>query len=75
MEIGDKTQVMTIVLAIHSSNPWVTLLGAWVALSLLAVIGAFLGEKLSKKVSKTMIDWVSSIIFLVIGLILVIGSF
>ena len=74
MELGDKTQVMTIVLAASSLFPVATLLGAWAALSLLAVIGAFAGIWLSKKVPKKTIDWIASLLFLVIGLVMVISN-
>jgi putative Ca2+/H+ antiporter (TMEM165/GDT1 family) len=75
MELGDKTQLMTIVLAAQSPSMIGTLLGSWAALSSLAVFGAFAGQWLSKKVPKEKIDWISAFLFLLIGIIIIITSF
>ena len=75
MELGDKTQIMTIVLAASSTAPVATLMGSWVALTLLAVIGAYAGNWVSKKVPKKTMDWIASFLFLVIGIIIVAANF
>lgn len=75
MELGDKTQLMTIMLAAQSVSVVGTLLGSWVALSSLAVFGAFAGEWLSKKISKEKVDWIAAILFLIIGIVIIITSF
>ena len=74
MELGDKTQVMTILLAASSSSVFGTLVGSWVALSLLAVIGAFAGEWLQKRVPKRKIDWIAAVLFTAIGIFMVISA-
>jgi putative Ca2+/H+ antiporter (TMEM165/GDT1 family) len=74
MELGDKTQLMTILLAASSSSIVGTLIGSWVALSLLAIIGAFAGEWLQKRVPKRKIDWTAAILFLMIGLLMIVSS-
>ncbi len=51
MELGDKTQLMTIILASSSASLAGTLIGSWLALSSLAIIGAIAGEWLAKKLN------------------------
>lgn len=74
MELGDKTQVMTILLAASSSSVVGTLIGSWVALSILAIIGAFAGEWLQKRVPKRKIDWIAALLFTAIGIFMVISA-
>ncbi|MHA1820513.1 MAG: TMEM165/GDT1 family protein [Promethearchaeota archaeon] len=75
MEMGDKTQIMTIVLASTSSSVIGTLLGSWLALSSLALIGAFSGVWLTKRISKNKIDWIGACLFLGIGILILIDMF
>ena len=75
MELGDKTQLMTIILASTSASIVGTLLGSWLALSSLAIIGAIAGEYLSKKLSKEKIDIIASALFVVIGILIIVLSF
>ncbi|MBD3193600.1 MAG: hypothetical protein GF317_00990 [Candidatus Lokiarchaeota archaeon] len=75
MELGDKTQLLTILLASASSNIIATLLGAWIALSLLAIIGVVAGSFISKKVPQKYLDYFTSILFIIIGLIVIIQIF
>ncbi|MBD3354165.1 MAG: hypothetical protein GF364_21970 [Candidatus Lokiarchaeota archaeon] len=72
MEMGDKTQIMTIMLAASSESMPAVLIGSWIALSSLALFGAFFGKWLSEKVPKKIMDWVASFLFLFIGLVLLI---
>ena len=74
MELGDKTQVMTIVLSASSAIPIATLVGSWLALSALAVLGAYAGNWLSKKVPKKTMDWGATLLFLVIGIIMIVAN-
>lgn len=73
MEMGDKTQVMTILLAATSVSLYGTLIGSWIALSLLAIIGAVAGEWLAKKVPKRKLEWVATSAFIIIGIIMIIS--
>ena len=75
MEIGDKTQVATIVLASAAPSYFGSLMGSWFALSSLAIVGAFAGSWISKKIPKKIMDISASILFIVIGIVIVITSF
>ncbi len=74
MELGDKTQVATILLASTSASFIGTLVGSWAALSVLAVIGAFAGQWIAKKVPTHVMEFLSSIAFVVIGAIMLGGA-
>ncbi|MHA1111082.1 MAG: TMEM165/GDT1 family protein [Promethearchaeota archaeon] len=74
MEIGDKTQIVTIMLASTSSSYFGSLTGSWFALSSLAIIGAFAGSWISKKIPKKIMDIAASTLFVVIGIVIVITS-
>lgn len=71
MEMGDKTQVATVFLATASDSLAGTLLGAWLALTLLAVIGAFAGDRLAGKLPKLALDGVSACLFLLVGTLVI----
>ena len=70
MEFGDKTQLMTISLTANYFLPLEVGLGACLALSSLCFMGAYLGDFISKKVKKKWIDLIGSIIFIIIGIIM-----
>ena len=75
MELGDKTQILTITLASIYNLPFEVWLGSFVALSTLAWIGVFFGEILARKVPKFHLKVISVSIFIVIGLIIIVTSF
>ncbi|MFX1452892.1 MAG: TMEM165/GDT1 family protein [Promethearchaeota archaeon] len=72
MEFGDKTQIMTITLTANYLAPIEVGLGAILALTSLCFIGAYLGELISKKISKKWINIGAGIFFIVMGLIILI---
>ena len=69
MELGDKTQILTITLASIHPYPFEVWLGSFLALSSLAWIGVFIGALIAKKIPKIYLKVVSSIIFLTVGII------
>ena len=73
MELGDKTQVATILLASTSASFIGTLIGSWLALCSLAIIGAFAGKWISKKIPKKWMDMVAALLFIIIGIIIIIS--
>ncbi len=73
MELGDKTQVLTISLTSVNVAIFEVWLGAFVALSSLAWIGAFFGGAIAKRVPKFYIAAISAVLFCIIGLWLVLS--
>lgn len=75
MELGDKTQILTISLASIYNLPFEVWLGSFLALTTLAWIGVFFGEIVARKVPKFHLKIISVSIFIVIGIIIIITSF
>jgi len=74
MELGDKTQILTITLASIYSSPVEVWIGSFLALISLAWMGVTFGAIITKKVPKLYIKLVSAIIFIIIGIITLISS-
>ena len=74
MELGDKTQILTITLASTYSLPFEVWIGSFLALISLAWIGVFAGALIARKVPKFHLKVVSVSIFIVIGLIIIFTS-
>jgi len=74
MELGDKTQILTISLASVNPSLFEIWLGSILALSFLAWLGVFLGALIVKKIPKLYIKLFSSTLFIFIGIILLISN-
>jgi putative Ca2+/H+ antiporter (TMEM165/GDT1 family) len=75
MELGDKTQILTVTLTSVYSSPVEVWIGSFLALITLAWMGVFLGAIIAKKVPKLYLAMISAIIFIGIGLVTVITYF
>lgn len=65
-ELGDKTQVATLLMSAESGNPWVVFLGAGTALVMTSLIGVALGQWLSRRVSPHTLDTAAGAVLLAI---------
>ena len=74
MELGDKTQILTIALASIYPYPFEVWLGSFLALITLAWMGAFFGCTIAQKVPKFHLKLISVMIFIFIGVIIIITS-
>jgi len=74
MELGDKTQILTITLASIYPNPVEVWIGSFLALICLAWIGVFFGAAIAKKVPKFHLKLMTVTIFISIGIIILITS-
>ena len=74
MELGDKTQILTIALASIYPYPFEVWLGAFLALVTLAWMGVFFGASIAKKIPKFHLKLISVIIFISIGIIIIVTS-
>jgi putative Ca2+/H+ antiporter (TMEM165/GDT1 family) len=72
MELGDKTQILTITLTSVYSSPIEVWIGSFLALITLAWMGVFLGAIIAKKVPKLYLAIISTTIFVSIGSITII---
>jgi putative Ca2+/H+ antiporter (TMEM165/GDT1 family) len=70
-ELGDKTQLSTILMAAHNESFLSVFFGASLALILNAFIGVYLGNIISKSLPMNYIHLGSGISFIIIGILLV----
>lgn len=70
-ELGDKTQVTTMLMSAESQAPLVVFAGAGSALVATSLIGVLLGQWLSKRVSEDTLDTWAGILLLLITIGLV----
>jgi Ca2+/H+ antiporter, TMEM165/GDT1 family len=70
-ELGDKTQVTTLLLSAQSHAPWVVFAGAGAALVATSLVGVLLGRWLAKKVPPRTLEVSVAILLLVIATLLV----
>ncbi|MFX1534811.1 MAG: TMEM165/GDT1 family protein [Promethearchaeota archaeon] len=68
-ELGDKTMLMGTGLATQL-DPLGVFLGAILALAIVNGIGVFAGEKIAKKIPRDKIDFLSGLLFVVLGAII-----
>lgn len=69
-EMGDKTQLTTLLMAAESQSPWIVFLGAGSALVTTSLIGVLLGRWLSRRVSEETIETFAAVILLFISILL-----
>ncbi|MEM8504233.1 MAG: TMEM165/GDT1 family protein [Cyanobacteria bacterium P01_D01_bin.1] len=70
-ELGDKTQVTTMLMSAESQAPLVVFAGAGLALVATSLIGVLLGQWLSRRVSEDTLDTWAGILLLLITIGLV----
>ena len=75
MELGDKTQILTITLASIYSFPIEVWLGSFLALISVAWMGILMGSIIARKVPKFYLKIVSIALFLFVGILILFASF
>lgn len=73
-ELGDKTQLTTMLLVAKNKTIWPVFLGAALALVCSSLVGVFAGEILSRYVPPSYIQNGAAIAFIVIGVLLLFGK-
>jgi putative Ca2+/H+ antiporter (TMEM165/GDT1 family) len=74
-ELGDKTQLSTMLLAAHNESYFSVFLGASLALILNVVLGIYFGSMISKHLSIYYIHLGCGIAFIIIGILLIMQKF
>ena len=69
-ELGDKTQIATLMLSAESGKPIIVFIGSSLALISSSVVGVLIGKWLSKKVSPNKFELLSGILMIIISLFL-----
>ncbi len=70
-ELGDKTQLTTMMLAAQTRSPMAVFAGAAVALVITSLLGVVVGEAVTRVVPVRLVRFVAGGFFIVIGVILV----
>ena len=65
-EMGDKTQLVTLLMSAESQAPWIVFLGAAIALLTTSLLGVLVGYWLAKKLAPQTLDLSIAILLLVI---------
>lgn len=73
-ELGDKTQLSTMILASKSSSIWYTFIGSSIALVLSSLLGVLAGSVIQKVIPVCYIQRCSGFAFLIIGILLISGK-
>jgi putative Ca2+/H+ antiporter (TMEM165/GDT1 family) len=73
-EIGDKTQLAIVGLAVREKNPLAVLLGAVGALVITTVVAVALGEAIAKLVPLHYIRRVAGSVFVLFGVLILLGK-
>ena len=74
-ELGDKTQLATIMMTSKTKSPVAVFVGAVLALSIVTLIGVLLGGALTLVVPENWIKNVSAVVFIIIGVSILFGIF
>jgi putative Ca2+/H+ antiporter (TMEM165/GDT1 family) len=69
-ELGDKTQLATMIISSQSNSKVAVLLGSSIALICSSILGVLIGSILNKYIPPNIIQFASAIAFLVIGVLL-----
>ena len=73
-ELGDKTQLSTMLLASKSNSIWYIFIGSACALVLSSLLGVLIGSVLHKYIPLSYIQLISGIAFVFVGLLLIFGK-
>ena len=72
-EMGDKTQIATVALAVHYLSPWMVVAGTTLGMLIADVPAVFVGDRLADKIPMQWVRRMAALIFAVLGVITLIG--
>ena len=73
-ELGDKTQLATIMMTSKTKLPWSVFMGASLALCLVTLAGVLFGEGLIAVIPQNILRKVAALAFIVIGVWMFLGK-
>ena len=74
-ELGDKTQLATLMLSAESGKPIIVFLGSSIALISSSLVGVLIGKWLSKKISANKFAFITGSIMIIISIFLAYDTF
>jgi putative Ca2+/H+ antiporter (TMEM165/GDT1 family) len=69
-ELGDKTQLTTLLMSAESNAPWIVFLGAGSALVATSLVGVWVGHWLSQRISAKTLETATAALLLMIAVLL-----
>jgi Ca2+/H+ antiporter, TMEM165/GDT1 family len=69
-EMGDKTQLATLLLSAQSQSPWIVFVGAGSALIATSLVGVLLGRYLAKFLSPRTLDIAAGMLLTIVSILL-----
>ena len=69
-EMGDKTQLATLLISAESQSPWIVFIGAAGALITTSLLGVLVGQWLAKRLSPQSLDTAAGSLLLLIAVML-----
>ena len=69
-ELGDKTQIATLMLSAESGKPIIVFIGSSIALISSSVVGVLIGKWLSQKISPSRFSFFTGVLMILISLFL-----
>jgi putative Ca2+/H+ antiporter (TMEM165/GDT1 family) len=73
-EMGDKTQIATVVLAAHYAMPVTVVIGTTLGMLVADVPAAFVGDKLATRISLKVVHSIAAAIFALLGIVTLLGA-
>lgn len=73
-ELADKTEIAVLSLTAKTKSPWSVFLGAMFAFGVATLIAVLLGEVVSKVIPIHVLRYISAGIFILIGILTLIGK-
>ncbi|GAB3190361.1 TMEM165/GDT1 family protein [Hydrogenophaga aquatica] len=73
-EMGDKTQVATVAMAVHYAAPVLVVIGTTLGMLIADVPAVFVGDKLAGKIPMRLVHGVAAAVFAVLGVMTLLGA-
>jgi putative Ca2+/H+ antiporter (TMEM165/GDT1 family) len=67
-ELGDKTQLTTLMIAAQSHQPWIVFIGAAIALVSTSLLGVLAGKWLARTLSPSLLNTLAGLSFLILSI-------
>ncbi len=72
-EMGDKTQIATIAMAVHFADPFTVVMGTTLGMLIADVPAVFMGDKLANKIPMKLVHSIAAAIFTLMGVATLMG--
>jgi len=73
-EMGDKTQIATVAMAVHYAAPVMVVIGTTLGMLIADVPAVFVGDKLANKIPMKLVHGVAAAVFAVLGVMTLLGA-